>query len=169
MLIAAMNPCPCGNYTHPSKDCTCRPGLLNRYLSKISGPLLDRIDMHIEVDPVTFFDLNSNEKNESSLEIKKRVEKNRKTQILRFKNNEKIDCNSRMNSEELKTYCCLDKSSLNLIKNAMEKLNLSARSYNRILKVSRTIADMDNKKNIEAAHVAEAIQYRTLDRINWAA
>ncbi|MDG1842378.1 MAG: YifB family Mg chelatase-like AAA ATPase [Crocinitomicaceae bacterium] len=169
MLIAAMNPCPCGNYTHPSKNCKCSPGILNRYLSRISGPLLDRIDMHIEVDPVSFFDLNSNEKNEPSLEIKKRVEQNRKTQILRFKNKENIDYNSRMKTKELKTYCCLDKSSLNLIKNAMEKLNLSARSYNRILKVSRTIADMDNKKNIEASHIAEAIQYRTLDRIHWAA
>ena len=169
MLIAAMNPCPCGNLNHPKKECHCNPGRIRRYLNKISGPLLDRIDMHIEIDPVSFEDLQKTEHSEKSQVIKKRVENNRKKQHFRFKQKHDVRTNSEMSNKQIELYCNLNTECLSLLSKAMEKLNLSARAYHRILKVARTIADMENKDTIQAHHIAEAIQYRTLDRMNWAA
>jgi len=169
MLIAAMNPCPCGNYGDKKKPCFCNPGSIKKYMNKISGPLLDRIDMHIEVDSVSFEDLQDKEKSESSFDIKKRVEKTRTLQDNRFINYNHIESNAEMSNNQIEMFCYLDKECLDLLNQAMSKLNLSARSYHRILKVARTIADHDNSDNIKPNHIAEAIRYRTLDRINWAA
>ncbi|PBQ32452.1 magnesium chelatase [Sphingobacteriaceae bacterium] len=168
MLIASMNPCPCGYYNHPEKDCVCAPGIVQKYLNKISGPLLDRIDLHIEVTPVAFSELNKQQASELSQDIRARVIKARLIQGERFKNEKNIHCNAQMHSSHLKTYCALTDAGNTLLKNAMERLGLSARAYDRILKVARTIADLDSSENIETNHIAEAIQYRSLDRDGWA-
>ncbi|MGE0567189.1 MAG: YifB family Mg chelatase-like AAA ATPase [Bacteroidia bacterium] len=168
MLIASMNPCPCGYYNHPEKDCVCPPGAVQKYLNKISGPLMDRIDLHVEVTPVSFNELSKKQKGESSLTIRERVLKARKIQQKRYIDREGIYCNAQMNSKDLSNYCQLDESSVTLLKTAMDKLGLTARAFDRILKVSRTIADLDSSDTIQSHHVAEAIQYRSLDRQNWA-
>lgn len=168
MLIASMNPCPCGYYNHPEKDCVCAPGIVQKYLNKISGPLLDRIDLHIEVTPVPFSELSKAQVSESSNDIRARVIKTRLIQGERYKNDSQIHCNAQMHSSHLKTHCTLTEAGSILLKNAMEKLGLSARAYDRILKVSRTIADLDASENIQTNHLAEAIQYRSLDRDGWA-
>jgi len=169
MLIASMNPCPCGFYNHPERECTCPPGAVQKYLNKISGPLLDRIDLHVEVTPVSFNELSSFNRAEASATIRTRVIKARELQANRYKKNAGIYCNAQMNSKLLKEICVIDTVGQNLLKTAMEKLNLSARAYDRILKVSRTIADLEGCENIKAEHLAEAIQYRSLDREGWAA
>jgi magnesium chelatase family protein len=168
MLIASMNPCPCGYYNHPEKDCVCAPGIVQKYLNKISGPLLDRIDLHIEVTPVPFSELSSRQPAESSRNIRERVMKARKIQEMRYENVKQVHCNAQMNTKDLKNYCRLNEAGDTLLKNAMERLGLSARAYDRILKVARTIADLDNQEKIETHHIAEAIQYRSLDRDGWA-
>jgi len=168
MLIASMNPCPCGYYNHPDKECTCSSQVVQRYLNRVSGPLLDRIDLHVEVTPVDFSELSSVKDAEPSEHIRARVIKARAVQTERFKNNAGIYANAMMGSKLLKEICVLDTASSALLKVAMERLNLSARAYDRILKVSRTIADLEGKDKILAEHVAEAIQYRSLDRENWA-
>lgn len=168
MLIASMNPCPCGFYNHPEKECTCSPMHVQRYLNKVSGPLLDRIDLHVEVTPVPFKELSSKERSEPSYEIRDRVIAARKVQEERFKETPNIHTNAMMGSKQIQAFCQLDQVSAQLLKRAMERLNLSARAYDRILKVSRTIADLEYKENIQGEHVAEAIQYRSLDRDNWA-
>lgn len=169
MLVASMNPCPCGYYNHPEKECVCSPGVRQKYLSRISGPLLDRIDIHLEVVPVPFDKLAGYKQyNETSEQIRDRVIKARKIQEERYKNVEGIHCNAQINSKQIQQYCVLNDVSTALLKNAMNRLGLSARAYDRILKVSRTIADLDNSENILPEHVAEAIQYRSLDREGWA-
>ena len=167
MLIASMNPCPCGYYNHPEKECSCGPGIVQRYLNKISGPLLDRIDIHVEVVPVPFRELSDDRKSEKSETIRERVIKARKIQEERFKESKGIYCNAQMTSKQLRQICRIDETGSTLLKNAMEKLSLSARAYDRILKVSRTIADWDGSENINPEHLAEAIQYRSLDRETW--
>ncbi len=167
MLVAAMNPCPCGYYNHPEQDCVCQPGMVQRYLNKISGPLMDRIDLHVEVVPVPFRELTEMSRSESSIHIRDRVIKARKIQELRFEQYNTIHCNAQMSSKMMQVYCKIGADGHHLLKNAMEKINLSARAYNRIIKVSRTIADLDNSEDIKAEHLAEAIQYRSLDRENW--
>jgi magnesium chelatase family protein len=167
MLIAAMNPCPCGYFTDPNKECSCSPQQIQKYLGKISGPLLDRIDIHIEAPAVKYSELTSEIKGENSQTIRQRVIKAREIQSLRFANYKKIHCNADMGSKEIKLFCKLDNNSAELLKMAMSRLNLSARAYDRILKVARTIADLDNSENIEPKHISEAIQYRSLDRDFW--
>lgn len=167
MLIASMNPCPCGYFNHPDKQCVCSPGTVKKYLNRISGPLLDRIDIHIEVIPVKIDKLTENYYTETSKEIRDRVIKAREIQLYRFKNYKNIHCNAQMNSNLIKKFCTIGEEEKNLLKNAIEKLGLSARAYDRILKVSRTIADLDNSENIKITHLAEAIQYRNLDRDYW--
>lgn len=167
MLIASMNPCPCGFYNHPEKKCSCPPGAVTKYLNKISGPLLDRIDLHVEVTPVTFSHLTSNQVQEDSNEIRKRVISARNIQEMRFKHKNGIYSNAQMESTDLKKLCVLNNESQSLIKKAMEQLSLSARAYDRILKVSRTIADLEASGEIGTRHVAEAIHYRNLDREGW--
>jgi len=168
MLIASMNPCPCGFYNHPEKECTCPPGAVQKYLNKISGPLLDRIDLHVEVTPVAFSELSSSQKFEKSEVIRKRVIRSTEMQAKRYENNPGIYCNAQMTSKMLKEICVISPAGANLLKVAMEKLNLSARAYDRILKVSRTIADLEMSEEIKVEHLAEAIQYRSLDREGWA-
>nr|OQA01291.1 MAG: Competence protein ComM [Bacteroidetes bacterium ADurb.Bin408] len=167
MLIASMNPCPCGYYNHPEKDCVCAPGMVKKYLNKVSGPLLDRIDIHIEVTPVPINEFSNLHTSEKSETIRERVIKARLIQEERFKDFEGIHCNAQMSSKILKEQCVLDSTCLTLLKTAMERLSLSARAYDRILKVARTIADLDSSADIKAEHLAEAIQYRSLDRENW--
>ena len=167
MLIAAMNPCPCGYYNHPEKDCVCSPGVVRSYLNRISGPLMDRIDLHVEVTPVPFDDLASAPVGENSASVRKRVIIGKKMQVKRFVDHEKVFANSQMSTKDLGVYCKLDEQGRMLLKNAMEKLNLSARAYDRIIKVSRTIADLDEAESIRTEHLAEAIQYRSLDRESW--
>jgi magnesium chelatase family protein len=167
MLVAAMNPCPCGYFTDPNKECTCNMGQIQKYLAKISGPLLDRIDIHIEVPAVRFKELTSNAKTENSLAIRERVVEARKAQLERFKNTPWIFSNSDMGTKEVKKFCVLDNKSLELLKMAMTRFSLSARAFDRILKLSRTIADLDNEKEILVQHISEAIQYRSLDREYW--
>lgn len=167
MLITAMNPCPCGYYNHPQKECVCAPGTVQKYLNRISGPLLDRIDIHVEVVPVAYGELSSQRVSEKSEVVRERVIKARGLQAKRFEGTG-IYCNAQMSSKQLKTYCDINEAGHTLLKTAMEKLNLSARAYDRILKVSRTIADLDGSENIETSHLAEAINYRSLDRENWA-
>lgn len=169
MLIAAMNPCPCGYYNHPETKCSCPPGAVQKYLSRISGPLLDRIDLHVEVTPTSFKDLMVITPGEKSDVIRDRVIKARNIQEQRFKDINGVYCNSQMTSKMLKTYCKLGDESITIMKNAMERLNLSARAYDRILKVSRTIADLANSPNIKPEHISEAIHYRSLDRASWGA
>jgi magnesium chelatase family protein len=167
MLIASMNPCPCGYFNHPEKECSCAPGVVQKYLNKVSGPLLDRIDLHVEVTPVDFNQLSSNQEYEKSDQIRERVIKSRLIQADRFKDLDSVFCNAQMSSKTLKKICVIDETSNMMLKRVMEKLNLSARAYDRILKVSRTIADLDFSENIKSEHLAEAIQYRSLDRENW--
>ncbi|TBR19424.1 MAG: ATP-binding protein [Chitinophagaceae bacterium] len=169
MLVASMNPCPCGYFNHPEKACTCPPGAVQKYLNKISGPLLDRIDLHVEVTPVAFQELSSFRISESSSVIRERVVRAREIQSVRYKNYPGIYCNAQISSKMLKEVCVIDTVGQNLLKTAMEKLNLSARAYDRILKVSRTIADLSESETIKPEHLAEAIQYRSLDREGWAA
>jgi len=163
-----MNPCPCGYYNHPEKDCVCSPGVVQKYLNKISGPLLDRIDIHIEVVPVPFSKLSEDIPAEDSEKVRNRVSQARRVQEERYQGIDSIYCNAQMNTSQLHKNCKLSNESSSLLKNAMEKLGLSARAYDRILRVSRTIADMEEKTDIQPEHVAEAIQYRSLDRENWA-
>ncbi|HON52494.1 MAG TPA: YifB family Mg chelatase-like AAA ATPase, partial [Bacteroidales bacterium] len=167
MLIASMNPCPCGYYNHPEKECVCSSGVVQKYLNRISGPLLDRIDIHIEVVPVPFEELSKQSKSESSKDVRNRVIQARELQQKRFANTT-IHCNAQMDTKTLQSYCMLTAEGSALLKQAMEKLGLSARAYDRIIKVSRTIADLDSSEDIMPIHVAEAIQYRSLDRENWA-
>lgn len=167
MLVAAMNPCPCGYYNHPDKECVCSPGNVQKYLNKISGPLLDRIDIHVEVIPVPFSELSEVREGEKSEKIRERVVKARKIQEERYYENKGIYCNAQMNSKQLKQICQIDKAGNALLKKAMERQNLSARAYDRILKVSRTIADLDASADIKPEHLAEAIHYRSLDKENW--
>ena len=166
-LIASMNPCPCGYYNHPTKECTCPAGAVFRYMNRISGPLLDRIDMHIEVTPVALEELSSDRKEESSATIRERVVRARAIQTARFEGIEGVHTNAMMNSRMLREYCPLDASARTLLERAMERLNLSARAYDRIIKVARTIADLADEEQITPAHIAEAITYRSLDRENW--
>ncbi|WP_420385053.1 YifB family Mg chelatase-like AAA ATPase [Roseivirga sp.] len=167
MLVASMNPCPCGYYNHPEKECVCGSGQVQRYLNKVSGPLLDRIDLHVEVTPVSFDQMTQNRKAESSETIRERVIAAREVQQARFKEHG-IHSNAMMGSQKVKEVCQISEAGKTLLKTAMERLGLSARAYDRILKVSRTIADLDSKENIGIEHLAEAIQYRSLDRENWA-
>lgn len=166
MMVAAMNPCPCGYYGHPTRDCICRPNAVSRYLSRISGPLLDRLDIHVEVPPVDFNDLSTNEIYESSKTIKNRVNAARLIQNERFKNTN-IICNARISPALIKKTCVMSNDASSLLKVAFDKMALSARAYNRILKVARTIADLDCSEIIKSSHIAEAIQYRSLDRKYW--
>lgn len=168
MLLASMNPCPCGYYNHPEKECVCAPGVVQRYLNKVSGPLLDRIDIHVEVTPVSFEQMTSNRKTESSQEIRERVIKARKKQTDRFEGNKEVFSNAMMSAQMVKHVCEINAAGKTLLKTAMEKLGLSARAYDRILKVSRTIADLADSEEIKIEHLAEAIQYRSLDREGWA-
>jgi len=167
MLIASMNPCPCGYFNHPEKTCSCPPGAVQKYLNKISGPLLDRIDLHVEVTPVAFDELSSKQTFEKSESIRDRVILARNRQAIRYQKIDGIYANAQIGSKLLKEICIIDDKSKELLKKAMIKLNLSARAYDRILKVSRTIADLANRDNIECVDIAEAIQYRSLDREHW--
>lgn len=167
MLIAAMNPCPCGFYNHPEQECLCAPGVVQKYLNKISGPLLDRIDIHVEVVPVPFDEIASDARGEKSTDVRERVVKARKIQEERYAEKPGIHCNAQMSSKTLREICRIDTAGHSLLKNAMEKLSLSARAYDRILKVSRTIADLDSNESIKTEHLAEAIHYRSLDRETW--
>jgi magnesium chelatase family protein len=167
-LIASMNPCPCGYYNHPEKECVCGPGIVKKYLAKISGPLLDRIDIHIEVVPVPFRQLSELRDAEKSSVIRERVIIARGIQEKRFSESNGIYSNAQMGSRLLRKYCKIDSDGQALLKNAMEKLGLSARAYDRILKVSRTIADLEQSESIKTHHLAEAINYRNLDREGWA-
>jgi len=163
-----MNPCPCGFYNHPEKDCVCAPGMVQKYLNKISGPLLDRIDLHIEVTPVSFSELTESRVGEKSQSIRERVNVARKVQDTRYESNNGIHSNAHMGKKELAVYCQIDDAGKDILKKAMDRLGLSARAYDRILKVARTIADLEKAENIQTQHLAEAIQYRSLDRDGWA-
>lgn len=168
MLVASMNPCPCGFYNHPDKECLCGPGVVQKYLSKISGPLLDRIDLHVEVTPVNFNELTSDHPTEKSEKIRQRVIKAREIQDQRFKEKSDVYSNAQMSPKTVRNLCRINDASHLLLKQAMEKLGLSARAYDRILKVSRTIADLDDSTEIKIEHLAEAIHFRSLDREGWA-
>jgi len=169
MLVASMNPCPCGYYNHPDKECVCGPGIVKKYLNKISGPLLDRIDLHVEVTPVSYDELSTNEyKSETSAEIRVRVNAARKIQEKRFKDYPEIYNNAQMPSRMVREICQLDSAGSILLKTAMKKLQLSARAYDRILKVARTCADLGGCNDIKMEYLAESIQYRSLDREGWA-
>lgn len=168
MLIASMNPCPCGYYNHPEKDCVCAPGVVHNYLNKISGPLLDRIDIHIEVTPVKFDELSDKRPTEPSTDVRDRVMHTRLIQEKRFEENTGIYCNAQMTKQMINAHCEIDQAGQALLKRAMERLGLSARAYDRILKVARTIADIAESESIKPEHLAEAIQFRSLDRDNWA-
>lgn len=168
MLVAAMNPCPCGYYNHPEKECVCGPGVVQRYLNKISGPLLDRIDLHVEVTPVSFDELTMDVPTEGSKEIRKRVQSTRELQRRRYMSHSGIHCNAQMSSNDLKQHCAVNDAGNALLKTAMDRMGLSARAYDRILKVARTIADLEQSRTIETHHLAEAIQFRSLDKEGWA-
>jgi magnesium chelatase family protein len=168
MLMASMNPCPCGYYNHPEKECVCPPGAVQRYLNKVSGPLLDRIDLHVEVTPVSFEQMTADRKAEGSDIIRERVIAARAIQEKRFAEHPEVHSNALMPAQMVKELCIISTAGKALLKNAMEKLGLSARAYDRILKVSRTIADLANSEDIKIEHLAEAIQYRSLDREGWA-
>ncbi|MFN5381529.1 MAG: YifB family Mg chelatase-like AAA ATPase [Bacteroidota bacterium] len=167
MLVASMNPCPCGYYNHPEKECVCAPGVVQKYMNKISGPLLDRIDLHVEVTPVPFSELTQMQPSEKSSAIRERVIRSRQIQSDRFKTHKEIYCNAQMSNKLMREVCTITSAGENLLKTAMEKLGLSARAYDRILKVSRTIADLEGSANIKTEHLAEAIQYRSLDKDSW--
>lgn len=164
MLVAAMNPCPCGFFNHPEKECSCNSHMVQRYLSKVSGPLMDRIDLHIEVTPVNFDDLHDKVEQESSENIRLRVVNARKRQLNRFMNSN-IHANAQMDSREIRKYCGINKEAAELLRMAMDNLGLSARAHDRILKVSRTIADLDDSESILLQHISEAIKYRSLDKL----
>ncbi len=164
MMVASMNPCPCGYYGHPSKECICQPGARQRYMNRISGPLLDRIDIQIEVSPVEFDDISSTAPAESSVDIRKRVIKAREIQTERFLSVKGVHCNAQMTSALLREYAQPDEKGLARLRDAMERLNMSARAYDRILKVARTIADLDGSTDVKQHHISEAINYRNLDR-----
>jgi magnesium chelatase family protein len=168
MLIASMNPCPCGYFNHPEKECSCSAQVVQRYLNKVSGPLLDRIDLHVEVTPVSFNELSSEKRSENSDTVRERVLKARDIQDKRFEEHPGIYNNAQMSSKLLKEICIINSIGQTLLKTAMDRLNLSARAYDRILKVSRTIADLSASEDIKPEHLAEAIQYRSLDREGWA-
>ena len=168
MLVASMNPCPCGYYNHPEKECVCGPGVVMKYLNKISGPLLDRIDLHVEVTPVAFSELSSQRPSEKSEFIRERVIKAREIQATRYKGKKDIHSNAQMSTKMVRDICQIGTAGNNLLKAAMEKLSLSARAYDRILKVSRTIADLEGNEEIKIENLAEAIQFRSLDKENWA-
>lgn len=168
MLIASMNPCPCGYYNHPDRECTCPPGTVQKYLNKVSGPLLDRIDLHVEVTPVAFSELSTIKAQENSASIRDKVIRAREIQAKRYETHQGIYCNAQMSSKMLKEICVINTAGQNLLKATMQKLNLSARAYDRILKVSRTIADLADSTDIKTEHLAEAIHYRNLDREGWA-
>ena len=168
MLVASMNPCPCGFYNHPEKECVCAPGVVQKYLSKISGPLLDRIDLHVEVTPVNFSELASTRDAEKSNEIRQRVIKAREIQDKRFAEDENLHCNAQMSPKMVRKVCQISDAGVALLKTAMERLGLSARAYDRILKVARTIADLADSETVEIEHLAESINYRSLDRQGWA-
>lgn len=168
MLVASMNPCPCGFYNHPEKKCVCGSGVVQKYLNKISGPLLDRIDIHIEVTPVPFSELAKKRNSENSKDIRQRVITARNIQQKRFEKTPTVHCNAQMSPSQQVNFCALNDASASILKTAMERLGLSARAYDRILKVSRTIADLEESENILTHHVAEAVQYRSLDRDGWA-
>jgi len=168
MLVASMNPCPCGYYNHPERECVCAPGIVQKYLSRISGPLLDRIDIHIEIVPVPFEKLSEMKESENSEIVRQRVIKARQIQEQRFIDIDGVYCNAQMSSKQMRSFAQIDKASSELLKNAMQRLNLSARAYDRIIKVARTIADLDDSEAILSNHIAEAINYRNLDREGWA-
>ncbi|HEY1024417.1 MAG TPA: YifB family Mg chelatase-like AAA ATPase [Sphingobacteriaceae bacterium] len=168
MLVASMNPCPCGFYNHPEKECICAPGVVQKYIGKVSGPLLDRIDLHVEVTPVNFNELSSDRPSEQSGSIRDRVIKAREIQTRRFGNNPDVFCNAQMSPKTVRDICKINEAGQMLLKKAMEKLGLSARAYDRILKVARTIADLAASEDIRPEHLAEAIHYRSLDREGWA-
>lgn len=167
MLVASMNPCPCGYFNHPDKECVCAPGVVQKYLSRVSGPLLDRIDIHIEVTPVSFDELSGERNSDSSEEIRKRVISARGMQQARFEKETEVYCNAMMPNHKVREICKIDGASEKLLKTAMERLGLSARAYDRILKVSRTIADLAGSENIRMEHLAEAIHFRSLDKEVW--
>lgn len=167
MLVASMNPCPCGFYNHPEKECVCAPGIVQKYISKISGPLLDRIDIHVEVTPVSFDELTAKSDAEKSTLVRERVIKAREIQAERYKGNESIHCNAQMSNRLVHEQCKINAAGEKLLKTAMERIGLSARAYDRILKVSRTIADLAGSEEIKIEHLAEAIQYRSLDKEVW--
>ncbi|MCB0772200.1 MAG: YifB family Mg chelatase-like AAA ATPase [Flavobacteriales bacterium] len=168
MLVAAMNPCPCGFHNHPERECVCAPGVVQKYLNKISGPLLDRIDIHVEVTPVAFAELASERETEKSADVRERVVQARRLQEARYKGS-RLHCNAQIATQQLRKYCRVDAAGQALLQKAMERLGLSARAYDRILKVARTIADLAASPEIRTEHLAEAIQYRSLDREGWAA
>jgi magnesium chelatase family protein len=167
MLVASMNPSPTGYFNDPDAPVSSSPSEMQRYLGKISGPLLDRIDIHIEVTPVPFEKLSEDRKGEASISIRNRVSRARELQTARFIQLDNVHYNAQMNTKQLRKYCKLDKACLELLKNAMERLHLSARAYDRVLKVARTIADLEQQNDIQGHHIAEAIQYRSLDREGW--
>lgn len=167
MLAAAMNPCPCGYYSDPSRNCTCVPAVVQRYLAKISGPLLDRIDIHIEVPAIKFKELSSERKGETSAIIRERVQRARTFQLQRFSNEKELFSNADMQPSEIRKFCKIDETGQQLLKTAINRFGLSARAYDRILKVSRTVADLDNSADILIQHISEAVQYRSLDRDIW--
>ncbi len=167
MLVASMNPCPCGYYNHPTKVCVCPPGAVQKYLNRISGPLLDRIDIQVEIMPVPFKEMSSDTAGESSASIRARVVKARHIQQIRFKDCKGVHCNAQMNSRLLKTYAALTDECLEILRQSMERFDMSARAYDRILKVARTIADLDSSPSILPSHIREAVGYRSLDRSSW--
>jgi magnesium chelatase family protein len=167
MLVCSMNPCPCGNYGNPYQECTCTPAQIQKYQSKISGPLLDRIDIHIEVQAVKYQELTAQSSGETSAQIRQRVVKARQIQAERFRGKKNVYKNADMGSKEIRKYCILDARSQEILKIAMNKMGLSARAYDKILKVARTIADLDSSETIQPQHISEAIQYRSLDRSYW--
>ena len=167
MLVCSMNPCPCGNYGSPNAECTCTPVMIQKYLSKISGPLLDRIDIHIEVPAVKYQDISSTIIGDSSEQILERVLKAREIQNTRYSGSKNIFKNADMDSKSIRKFCKIDEASQNMLKMAMEKLGFSARAHDRILKVARTIADLAGEETIKVANISEAIQYRSLDRQYW--
>lgn len=169
MLVASMNPCPCGYYNHPTKQCTCQPGAVQRYLSRISGPLLDRIDIQVEIMPVSFEELSAAPDGEPSARIRERVVAARAVQSARFKDVPGVHCNAQMNSRLLQRYCALSAESMDILRRAMDSYDMSARAYDRILKVARTIADLEGSADIQPAHISEAVSYRNLDRGTWGA
>ena len=167
MFVASMNPCPCGYYNHPTKACVCTPGQIHRYLHKISGPLLDRIDLQIEITPLSFDELARTAPGESSAEIRERVVRARRIQEMRYSSCPGVHCNAQMTSRLLREYAALDGTCTEMLRQAMTRLQLSARAYDRILRVARTIADLEGSDRIGMSHVAEAIGYRNLDRASW--
>ena len=169
MLVASMNPCPCGYYGHPTRRCTCPPGAVAKYMNRISGPLLDRIDIQVEIQPVEFDRLSGARSGDTSATIRERVVRARAIQASRYSNETGVHCNAQMNSRMMEKWCALDDSSRTMLRRAMEKFNMSARAYDRILKVARTIADLDGSETIAPRHLQEAVGYRTLDRSSWGA